>query len=89
MKLFVIDAADNVATALEDVPVGEIAFGGGAEGLVQVLEPIERGHKAALREIPEGTAIIKHGHPVAIARRDISAGEWVHTHNARSRYDKE
>lgn len=87
--LFVIDPLDNVATALEDLAPGETAFAGGMKGMLRIREPIERGHKAALRDIHQGTMVVKHGHPVAIAVRDIFAGEWVHTHNAKSMSDQE
>ena len=88
MTLFMIDSTDNVATALETLEPGEATFAGGATGVVRVLEKVERGHKVALKDIPAGTAVVKHGHPVAVAFRDISAGEWVHTHNAGSMCDR-
>src|ERR1051325_4342150 len=46
---------------------------------------IPRGHKIALGGIAEGEQIIKYGFPVGKATRQISAGEWVHTHNTEMR----
>ena len=82
--LFVIDKTDNVAVALEDAQVGEAALTGQVQGTLSLQQPIPRGHKAALREIPAGAAVRKHGHTIAIATKDIAPGEWVHTHNAVS-----
>ncbi|MDR1533246.1 MAG: altronate dehydratase family protein [Clostridiales bacterium] len=45
---------------------------------------IPRGHKAALRDIPKGAAIIKYGFLIGTASEDIAAGQWVHTHNIRT-----
>lgn len=47
-----------------------------------LLEDVKRGHKIALTDIPAGSQVIKYGNPIAIAREDIRAGAWVHTHNA-------
>lgn len=83
-QLFVIDGADNVATALTDTPPGPCALTGAVSGELLVTELIPRGHKAALREIPAGAPVVKHGHPVAKSLCGIAAGEWVHIHNVRS-----
>lgn len=86
--LFVIDAQDNVATALEEIPLGTVApLLGAATGILTVAESIPRGHKISLTAIKEGDAIVKHGYPVAIASRDILPGVWVHSHNAVSPRD--
>jgi altronate hydrolase len=39
------------------------------------------GHKAALREIRKGEAVIKYGYPIGEATEDIPAGGHVHVHN--------
>ena len=82
--LFVIDPADNVAVALEDIPVGTVTSTGAVSETIQVGEPIPRGHKAALRPIVAGEAVVKHGHLIALATEEIPAGRWVHVHNAKS-----
>ena len=74
MKIIKIHPLDNVAVALEDLKIGD-------EG---ALEPIKRGHKLALSDIPEGSPVIKYGNPIAIAKEPIKKGAWVHTHNART-----
>jgi len=45
---------------------------------------IPSGHKVALRTLPAGALIRKYGQPFARATAAISAGEWVHTHNAET-----
>lgn len=49
-----------------------------------VLEPggpIPVGHKVALRDLPQGSAVRKYGHPIGWTTADVAAGEHVHTHN--------
>ena len=59
---------DNVAVALQDLPV----------------EGIPRGHKLALRGISAGEAVVKYGFPIGVATRDIAEGEHVHSHNLKT-----
>lgn len=85
---FHIAPADTVATLLADAPAGPVEVrGGGATGVVTLVEPIELGHKVALVDIAEGAAIVKYGVTIGIATRPIRRGEWVHLHNCRSAYD--
>lgn len=50
---------------------------------------VPAGHKYALRDIREGEAIIKYGEIIGRATKNISKGEWVHTHNLKSHLDEE
>jgi altronate hydrolase len=45
---------------------------------------IPAGHKAALKPIAAGEAVIKYGYPIGIATGDIPAGGWVHEHNLQT-----
>lgn len=45
---------------------------------------IPAGHKIAITDICEGGPIVKYGNVIGYAKSDIKAGEWVHTHNART-----
>lgn len=74
-----IHPSDNVAVALEPIEGGTLVEVEGTS--VQTLENIPQGHKVALRDIRKGENIIKYGFPIAHALSDISAGQWVHTHN--------
>ncbi len=80
MRFIKIHPSDNVAVALEDLKAGE-------DAAVILREEIGRGHKFALRDIASGENIIKYGMPIGAAKRDILAGEKVHTHNIRTRLD--
>lgn len=79
MNLIRINPNDNVAVALDDIAEGSQLNVGGIN--ILSLAPIKRGHKIALSDIKEGENIIKYGVPIAHAKCDIKAGEWVHTHN--------
>lgn len=74
MKTIRIHPKDNVAVALTDLTIGEE----GARDL------IPRGHKIALRDIPEGDPITKYGCTIGYAKSAIWTGQWVHTHNVRT-----
>lgn len=49
---------------------------------------IPAGHKFALKDIPKGEYVIKYGEIIGRASRDISKGEWVHTHNVKSHLEE-
>lgn len=83
---FRIHAVDTVATLIEDTPAGPVSCAG-CPGLV-ALEPIARGHKIAVVEIPAGAAVLKYGSSIGTATCTIARGAWVHLHNLRSDYDE-
>lgn len=74
-----IHPADNAATAVVDLPAGEMLPIGDAA--VRVREPISRGHKVAITAIGRGTTVIKYGFPIGLATADIAAGAHIHSHN--------
>ena len=85
-KAILLDAKDNVATALTDLREGEsirVALDDLAEETI-LRESIEFAHKYALRDISKGREVLKYGLPIGRALNDILAGEWVHVHNCRS-----
>ncbi len=61
-----------------------VAECGIAGASVTAREDIPAGHKMALRRIPKGGTVVKYGYPIGIAKEDIEAGAWVHTHNIRT-----
>ena len=74
-----IKPEDMVAVALRPIKAGEtVSYGGGT---VTLKEDIPMGHKAALRDIARGEAVIKYGFPIGEATADIPEGGHVHTHN--------
>ncbi len=78
-----IGRTDNVAVALTDLPKGEKC------GDTLLAEPIGRGHKFALTAIRAGEPVLKYDMPIGNATRDIAAGEFVHTHNLKTRLSGE
>ncbi|MDH7974388.1 altronate dehydratase family protein [Sphingomonas sp. AR_OL41] len=74
-----IDAADNVATLLDDGHDGEHVMVGDAG--VALRGDVARGHKVALAAVAAGDALIKYGAPIGRATRAIAAGEHVHSDN--------
>ncbi|MCD7724221.1 MAG: altronate dehydratase family protein [Clostridiales bacterium] len=82
MKYIQIHPNDNVAVMLEDLAKGEKVSAAGGE--VVLSEPVQRGHKIALQDIEAGSPVIKYGNVIALATTRIKAGDWVHTHNAKT-----
>ncbi len=50
---------------------------------------IPAGHKIAREDIAKGEYVYKYGEIIGVAKTDIKAGEWVHSHNLRSSLDEE
>ncbi|MGI5894240.1 MAG: UxaA family hydrolase [Candidatus Merdivicinus sp.] len=55
------------------------------EVLLVEQDGIPVGHKRAIRAIAKGEPVIKYGYPIGEASCDIAAGEWVHSHNLKTR----
>ncbi len=70
-------ASDNVAIVANDggLPAGATF----ADGL-RLIEPVPQGHKVALVDLPQGSAVLRYNVPIGHAARDIAAGSWVHEH---------
>jgi altronate dehydratase small subunit len=83
-KAVIIDAKDNVATALVDLKAGDtVELKPIDKGLRLVLKTaIPFGHKFCLTNVKAGSAVIKYGETIGIAVIDIQPSEHVHTHNA-------
>ena len=67
--------ADNVAIVANDggLPPGAAL----TDGLV-LIDRIPQGHKVALVDLPQGTAVLRYNVPIGYALKDIPAGSWVH-----------
>ena len=74
-KYIIINSLDNVAVALEQLNAGETYDG------VTLKENIAKGHKFALKDISEGSDVIKYGNPIGRAVSFIAVGSHVHEHN--------
>lgn len=74
---------DSVAVALQDLPAGtEVELMGSQ---LRLGEAIPTGHKFALVDILLGEPVIKYGFPIGEASQPIEAGQWVYTHNLKTR----
>lgn len=82
----VIKEEDNVATALREINLGEIAVVGvGIDNTeIEIRENIPFGHKFALKPIFAGEDIIKYGEVIGRAIESIKIGAHAHTHNIES-----
>jgi altronate dehydratase small subunit len=85
-RALIMDAGDNVATAIDDIQAGEtIALEHRSRELqVLVSERIPFGHKLALAPISRGGSVIKYNEVIGTATADIAAGQLVHVHNVVS-----
>ena len=83
-KALILNAKDNVATALVDLSGGAslvVSSPDGSELNVLLRQDIPLGHKFALAPIPSGAQVVKYGVPIGAATQDIDEGEHVHVHN--------
>lgn len=81
-NVVVVKASDNVAVAVAEIKAGE-AIVPSPGGDLKARQDIMKGHKVALRRIPEGDEILKYGHVIGHAGKEIQPGDHVHTHNLR------
>ncbi|MDL2253863.1 UxaA family hydrolase [Ruminococcaceae bacterium OttesenSCG-928-I18] len=79
-----IHRSDNVATAIFPLTKGDVIAVSGQDGskveiILKTNVPLY--HKLSLRPIETGQAILKYGHPIGLAKRDILPGVHVHVSN--------
>ncbi|MGN0907596.1 MAG: UxaA family hydrolase [Bullifex sp.] len=74
-----VNAADNVAVIISSALKGDTITLDGKT--ITITDDVPSAHKIAVCPIREGQPIIKYGHEIGRASRDIAVGEWVHTHN--------
>ncbi|MBB5753586.1 UxaA family hydrolase [Prosthecomicrobium pneumaticum] len=70
-----LHADDNVIVAIDTIMPGGVAEG------VTASERIPKGHKMAVRGIPEGGPVLKFGQIIGFAKAGIAPGAWIHEHN--------
>jgi len=85
-KAIVLNAKDNVATALADLAVGEAVEVEIEKRTIPITlsNPISFGHKFSIAPIKSGSAVIKYGEVIGQATADIQPGQHVHIHNVAS-----
>jgi altronate dehydratase small subunit len=86
-KAIVMEGIDNVAIVVEPIEApADIVVEAASDKIdVHITDNIPFGHKFAIRDIPEGSLILKYGEPIGVARIDIKAGQHVHVHNLESK----
>lgn len=87
---YVVTGADNVATAMADIEIGEVQLTGAIPeggGRIYAEQRVPFGHKIALKELKPGDRIVKYGAPIGIVTQEIGKGMHVHMHNMKSAYD--
>lgn len=77
-----INAADNVAVAIEPLKAGEQITVDGID--IDVNEDIPAGHKVALKDFAEGENIIKYGYPIGHAIKAVKQGDWINENHVRT-----
>ena len=86
-KVLKINPIDNVATALDEIAMGEeadVVSEDGTLGRVKALDRIPIAHKISLAEIAVGENIIKYGESIGAATCNIHPGQHVHVSNVKS-----
>ena len=85
-KIIIINAKDNVATALSDLTAGEVLQEeiDKSKKDIKLNQDIPFGHKLAIRDIPAGSPVIKYGETIGTASVAIKVGDYVHIHNVKS-----
>lgn len=85
-KTVVINEKDNVATAIVPLEAGSVVSVEiqGRKEKIKLLSSIPPGHKFALREIAQGTDVIKYGEPIGQTTAPVMRGEHAHVHNVIS-----
>ena len=82
------EAEDHVAVVVQDVASGTsvtaVTLEGQQVATVTATQDIPLGHKIALKDIAEGSDVIKYGRSIGRASTKISAGDHVHTQNVKS-----
>lgn len=79
MDLIHLHPNDNVAVAARRLtPDIRVRVGNGD---VVVREPVEAGHKVAVRPIDTGAPVVKFGQQIGFASQPVAVGRWVHSHN--------
>ena len=85
-KALVLDVKDNVATAIADLNSRETAWVlvGSERMEIEIVDPIQFGHKFAIKPIGKGGEVIKYGEIMGRSTAPIEIGEHVHIHNVES-----
>ena len=76
-RVLILNPADDVAIALDDIALGEVPEGLSAPARAHV----STGHKIARRAVEAGGLVRRYGQVIGRAGAPIAAGDHVHVHN--------
>jgi len=79
-KFVILNLADNVAVALDEIPENEKIYIS-EDTFLKIINKIEFGHKFSIKKINQGEPIVKYGEIIGRSSRVIEPGEHVHIHN--------
>lgn len=79
---------DDVGVAVRDLPagteVGAVTLEGQFVTTIRLQNDVPLGHKVAMRDMPEGKAVIEYGRPIGKAVQPVQCGQHVHTNNLKT-----
>lgn len=78
-RVMLLSPTDNVVVATSAVPQGAVLPQDG----LRANHDTPQGHKIAIRPIQQGAPILKFDTVIGYAAEDISAGDWLHSHNIK------
>ena len=81
----IVHAADNVATAVQELRAGRTAIVRLDRELntITLKEDIPYGHKFTVKQVKRGEKVIKYGEVIGQATADIATGCHAHVQNIR------
>jgi len=82
-KIVQLHVNDDVVICLQDIYKGENLEIPGVKN-IEVKDDIPKGHKILVKPVKSGEDVLKFGYSIGKAKRDLTVGEWVHTHNLES-----
>ena len=87
-KALAHNRGDDVAVAVTQISAGDevvvVYVDDDGEQTVRAQADVPYGHKVALQALSAGAPVIEYSTQVGVARTDIEAGDYVHTHNVKT-----
>lgn len=87
-KALAHNRGDDVAVAVTQISAGDevvvVYVDDDGEQTVRAQADVPYGHKVALQALSAGAPVTEYSTQVGVARTDIEAGDYVHTHNVKT-----
>jgi len=78
-----INPDDNVIVALDPINKGDEVKVNDTLTIV-AKDDVPAGHKMAIKDITEGSNVVKYGYAIGHTTENIEAGRWLHTHDVKT-----